>query len=573
MKKMFLSIKTGHLFCLGLLVIFATLIPTLLLGVESTVYYHDQLDGELIAYIYHAKYLFSGSDIIPEFLNGASKSALTPPAPLAVLLFAVFSPFTAYSILQFGGQLVAYAGMFFLTNRITNRKYISLLVALLYALLPFLPVYGLAQYGIPLLLLCFWNLYSKKHLISSYIYIGIYAAMSSLVLIGFAWIVLGVFLTVYFAFTKKFHENLQLIASFILLLFIYALENIPLIGQILGIGASFISHKEDYVLQAQSFFSQLLTYFSGNTSHSTDHHIWIIPIALGALVFSLLRHKQISDTERKLTKGLLALVGLICVIYAIAALWSIPAIVFIREHFGALKTFQFNRILWIAPALWYISLAIAVSLLFSGKGWLKWIQTVFSIALLFMVCLNCFKTSFVKPNVQELLTQDYDTISYSDYFALGVMDQVEEFLHEAEGLTMNQYKVASLGIDPSAALYHGFYCVDGYSNNYPLSYKKEFRKVVAKEIDKSLWLQAYFDDWGNRCYLLSSELYGYYTIEKNSFWYTSLELDTKALKDLGCDYILSAAYIIPAADMNLTLLGEFETPNSYYKIFVYKIDI
>ena len=167
-----------------------------------------------------------------------------------------------------------------------------------------------------------------------------------------------------------------------------------------------------------------------------------------------------------------------------------------------------------------------------------------------ILCLNCFKTSFIKPNVQELLLPNYNTITWSDYFALGVMDQVENYISQEEGLEQHEYKVASLGIDPSAALLHGFYCVDGYSNNYPLEYKTAFRQVIAKEIDKSEWLKAYFDDWGNRCYLLSSELYGYYNVEKNSFWYNSLELNTDALKQLGCDYILSAAYIVPAEDIS-----------------------
>lgn len=572
MKKMFLSIRTGHLFCIGLIVLALSLLPTLILGTDSVVYYHDQLDGELIAYIYQAKYLFSGSDILPEFLNGASKATLTPPAPLAVLLFAIFSPFIAYSILQIGVQIVAYVGMFFLIKRMTQNSYISLLVALLYTFLPFLPLYGLAQYGIPLLLLCFWDLYEGKYIKSSIIYVGIYAAMSSLILIGFAWLALGAVFTLYQLIVHKVKARAHLILSFVLMLLIYVAENLPLFAQVLGIGQSFISHKEDYVLQTSDFFAQFFSYLKSNTNHSTDHHVWIIPIIIGALVFFFLGRKHISDTQKLLYKGLLGTLASIVLACTLAALWFIPFVVSIRNHFGALKTFQFNRILWITPALWYICLALALALLTNGTKLLRWLQYSFAILMLSILCLNCLKTSFIKPNVQELLLPNYNTITWSDYFALGVMDQVENYISQEEGLEQHEYKVASLGIDPSAALLHGFYCVDGYSNNYPLEYKTAFRQVIAKEIDKSEWLKAYFDDWGNRCYLLSSELYGYYNVEKNSFWYNSLELNTDALKQLGCDYILSAAYIVPAEDMNLSLLGEFETPESYYKIFLYKIN-
>lgn len=77
MKKIFLSIKTGHLFGLGLVILFLSLVPTLILGVDSIVDYHDQLDGELIAYILQAKHLFSGNDFFPEFLGGVGQTALT----------------------------------------------------------------------------------------------------------------------------------------------------------------------------------------------------------------------------------------------------------------------------------------------------------------------------------------------------------------------------------------------------------------------------------------------------------------------------------------------------------------
>ena len=572
MKKMFLSIKTGHLFCIGLIVLALSLIPTLILGTDSVVYYHDQLDGELIAYIYQAKYLFSGSDILPEFLNGASKATLTPPAPLAVLLFAIFSPFTAYSILQIGVQIVAYVGMFFLIKRMTQNSYISLLAALLYTFLPFLPLYGLAQYGIPLLLLCFWNLYEGKYIKSSIIYVGIYATMSSLVLVGFAWLFIGAPFVLYLAITGKLKKQLPLLTSLFVMLCVYIIENISLIKQILGIGSNMISHKESYVISSAPLFSQFWSFLTSNTSHSTDHHVWILFISIGAIVFFLLTRRSTDDNSKKSFKVLTLALAAIVLICLLAALWSIPAVTSIREQFGALKAFSFSRILWLTPALWYIALANALYLLLNTKGYRIWLTSIFTIAIMSILCLNCFKTSFIKPNVQELLLPNYNTITWSDYFALGVMDQVENYISQEEGLEQHEYKVASLGIDPSAALLHGFYCVDGYSNNYPLEYKTAFRQVIAKEIDKSEWLKAYFDDWGNRCYLLSSELYGYYNVEKNSFWYNSLELNTDALKQLGCDYILSAAYIVPAEDMNLSLLGEFETPESYYKIFLYKIN-
>src|SRR5699024_9806710 len=84
------------------------------------------------------------------------------------------------------------------------------------------------------------------------------------------------------------------------------------------------------------------------------------------------------------------------------------------------------------------------------------------------------------------------------------------------GKETDTYKVGSAGLYPSIALYNGFYCIDGYSNNYSLEYKHEFRKIIENELNKNESLKAYFDDWGNRCYLFSSEIPFQYYFTKDS---------------------------------------------------------
>ena len=66
---------------------------------------------------------------------------------------------------------------------------------------------------------------------------------------------------------------------------------------------------------------------------------------------------------------------------------------------------------------------------------------------------------------------------------------------------------------------------------------------------------------------------GIYTVKKGSAQIENLELNTAALKELGCDYILSALRIENEAANQLKLLNDtgFDTQNSYYEIYVYKI--
>ena len=573
MRRLVGAITKKHLFFLGIGFIFLAQIPLFILGVDSIVPYHDQLDGEIISYIYQAKYLFSGNDQIPEFLNGASRTALTPPAPLAVLLFCVMSPFVAYLVLLILGQVVAFAGMFLLADLLTGQKYIAFLVGGMYAFLPFLPLYGLSQYGVPMLLVSFICLWQKRYQWQSFLYVAFYAGMSSLVLCGFTWIIVLGLLIIVLAFMKKIREHLEIIAAFLIVSGIYLFTNVSLVFQILGIGEQAVSHKSEYILTGAPFVDLFKDYLINGGDHSTDYHKYIFVLAAAVLVVSVFLSRKWTERCRSWCKWLLADMCFILVLCVLAALWNCNAGVDFRTSMGTLGAFQFGRILWAAPSLWYVALGLSLAVLWTQIKWIKWPAYAVSIGVLGIIGVQILQGSPVKDSVKEILLPEYETISWSDYFAIGVMDQVEEYIYENQELEKSEYKVVSLGIDPVAALYHGFYCLDGYSNNYDVEYKHTFRRVIEPELERNDWLKKYFDEWGNRCYLFSSEIPGYYNIEKGTFWYNDLQINTAALKDLGCAYILSAAYIVNGEEIGLELLDEeaIETPESYYRIYIYKI--
>ena len=74
---------------LGILVSSLIALPYLLLGQGSYVEVHDQLDGEVVNYLYQAKYPFQNG-YIKEFMNGMGKASMLPPAPLGVLFYYFF---------------------------------------------------------------------------------------------------------------------------------------------------------------------------------------------------------------------------------------------------------------------------------------------------------------------------------------------------------------------------------------------------------------------------------------------------------------------------------------------------
>ena len=138
--------------------------------------------------------------------------------------------------------------------------------------------------------------------------------------------------------------------------------------------------------------------------------------------------------------------------------------------------------------------------------------------------------------------------------------------------SLDSYKVASLGFPPSVTTYNGFYTLDGYMFNYPLSYKHEFRIIIAKELEKNQTIRDYFDGWGNRCYLFSSELGLDFTIGKTeNISISNLELNMTQFKLMGGNYIFSTVLIKNYLVENLSLLNIYETPTSYWKIYLYQV--
>ena len=107
-----------------------------------------------------------------------------------------------------------------------------------------------------------------------------------------------------------------------------------------------------------------------------------------------------------------------------------------------------------------------------------------------------------------------------------------------------------------------------------MEYKHAFRERIASELARDETLRVYFDDWGNRCYLMSHDSGVYFMLEKNTgFEYHDVLLNTNAMKQLGASYLFSAAPIDNAREIVLNLVRDtpFETENSYYAIWVYQV--
>lgn len=556
----------------GILLLAISVIMWALLGKNIVVTYHDQLDGEVLCYLYRAKYLGQGC-VIPELFNGMAKSAMTPPAPFCVLYYKLFSPFFAFFLCQYEAMLVGFLGMYLFLYKAKVHPFIACFCGTLFAYLPLLPVYGLSMLGVPLEAWVFWNLLEEgmsfKKKILLFIMLILLAGNSSLVLSGFA-ILMAVFFTG--LFWKKSRTNKNYWMGFVVLTMTYLLINWDLVEQVLGLGDPFVSHREEFVLQGVPFWDSFINYLMNGSVHANSQQKWIFLFSIFVLGLGMIK-KEWKNEFWKNMRGLVTIaigIALFCAFYD-----GIMMVEFRKQIGGVAVWFQMNRIHWLYPAIWYLVLAFEIQwvLKICAPSFLKWIFCTMAAVTFILTTFLVFDESTWKINLKNLLMSRSEGISWKEFYAEDVMCQVEDFLKEKTGKQMKDYRVVSLGICPAAPLYHGFYCLDGYSNNYDLEYKHKFQRIIQPELEKSSYLSEYFENWGNRCYLVSAETPGYFTVEKGGFYYADYEMDVEAFKDLGGDFLLSAAYIENAEQTGLYLMREkpFVTEDSYYHIYLYGV--
>ncbi len=559
------------LWCAGFVLLLFVLLPNLALGEGSVFTVHDQMDESMMNYVLTARH--PGKDVIPEMLGGINASGLAPSAVLFVPLYRMMPPFYAFLCTYGLMILCGYLGMYFAVKELTDSSILACILSGIFCMLPLYPVYGLSQMGIPLILYAFLCLWKKKHIVLALGLTILFGLTSHLVYTGY--VVLGLWLPALLSARKK---GRWCGVGFVLLLLTYVLSNLSLISEIL-LGRTltgqpcYVSHREEMVNGAMPFWKTVGDVFLHSAQHAPSCHEGLVLPVLILLIAGGVFYKKLDDKAAgryRLALGGMAALFLIAVFYGICK--SGPVTAWKNSVTGFLHYFQMERFYWLYPAGWYLEFALCFSVWWTASGKRRLLQG----AVLVLLLLPTVRTVLYAPgsgfymNVNQKNNGSGITgyISWESYYAEDLMTQIEK----AIGRDMGTYRVAHLGISPAPSLMHGFYTVDGYSNNYPLAYKHAFRKVIAAELDKAPETAVYFDTWGNRCYLFNSQTGNYWMLGKgNGVVYEGLEFDMTALAGLGCEYLFSGGEIADAGRMGLEYMGYFETEDSYWGIWLYKL--
>lgn len=572
-----------------------------------TVYVHDSLDSHVVMFKILAEsglFFSSSHQEIPNIINGLPRAYFPSEFNVVSILFYFFNPEVAYLFNEFLIRIIAFIGMYLLLSRhfstCKTEKYspvsdiVLVGVSLAFSLLPFYSIYGAGVAGQPLVLFAFLNIKHNKSKLTDWGVICLYPFYGSLFFTSAFFIFVLAVMFFYDAIkTKKI--NWLLLLSILLMSVIFLIVEYRMVLNYFS--PLFVSHRTEYLsifndLKSSKIKVMKVFYYGQYHAHSL-HSYFILPLVVFSSALMLFTDKY---AKYILRVTLLALSGYIMVFAGndFHANWSALLSNNIYDHrvgeliycFFIISSFVFIFKGQLVAGLLLMSLLLIS--FFSGfedyEG-IRWIKeavpfftqfqidrfyTLFAI-LWFILFFFALRIVINKDYVGGLLVSIvlFLQVSYSFSFQNGevwrspsewnkfystrLFDNIKDHIKTP----VEKYRVISIGLHPSIALYNGMYTLDAYLVHYPLKYKHQFRKIISSEIEKNKKWRSYFDDWGNRCRLVNHG--------------EEISLDLEQFKVMGGKYILSKYVVNINNGKGISFIKKFTDKESYFDVYLYQV--
>ena len=564
----------------GLLILL--LLPFLLLNEEVVIRIHDNLDSEFV-YLHVLKlndllFSFDNSLIVPNIINGLPRAAFHSEFSFVRFWFLILPSFWAYIANSIFVRLIGLTGVIVLSEELSLSKSKKLEVSILaisFALMPVYTLYGISVLGLPLVFWAVLNLYKGQRLSISMGILTLFPFYAHIAMVApFILAVFVLFILYLYFKTKAMHR--YLLFGFMLLLGSFLLANAGTLSNF--VSPIFTSHRSEWYFPHNGVYDIFKDAF--HTLLWGQYHssvLFNIPIIAIVTISLFIKQSKFKKQQMVLLTSILLI-----------SLWQgfYPIVRdLLHEDLQLLTTFQFNRFTFLLPLISLLMLLLVINEKYINKWIIRFILVINLVFTIFSnqeVFANYLKFTGLENNytvrktASSILNKLHDkgvnyslnVNSFNDYYDSERFTKIANYIDAP----LSNYRVVSFAIDPSISIYNGFYALDGYLNNYPLEYKLKFREVIADEIERNQAIKTYFDSWGSRCYMFSSETGRSGTISGNarSQPISRLLIDTDALRELGCSYIISGVLIPNATSLNISLLKEFHKDDSF-PIFLYKI--
>ncbi|MFC6604552.1 DUF6044 family protein [Ectobacillus funiculus] len=536
--------------------------PLFILGEDAHIRVHDNMDSNIAWYkvLIDSGQLFgSVNATIPQIINGLPRNAFDSQFSGIVWLHALFPTMIAYAISQAITRIVAFIGMYMLLTYVVKERDMYLIrvgVSAAFALTPFWPSGMLSTLGHPLALWAFLNIRKKSDTWREWTVLALLPFYSSFVLGFFFFLAAMGVLWLYDVITIQ-KRNWKFFGSITFMTAIFLGTGYRLVYSLIAGGEPMSRNEflESTLNVWQTMRLAFKNYAYGHTHVMTLHTVVILPVSFVVLVIIAIKNSWGKGQGQEKRFVFLSILNVMLSIWY--ACWFYKGWQPIKDKISFLNTFNFSRFHFLRPLVIYVSFAIALSILWRlGTRWKK----VVAVCLVLQLCILGYFNEEIHYS---------DEPSFRQFYSEHLFQEIKNYI----GKPQQSYRVASIGLHPAIAQYNGFYTVDTYTNFYPLSYKYQFRAIIAKELDKSPVLKDYYDHWGNRVYVFVAELGKHYEFRKNSKKKIyHLDINTKAFEELGGQYIFSSVPIVNAQANHLKFLKDFTDSQSVWKIYLYQAE-
>ena len=496
----------------------------LILFKDFTLFISDALDSEIVYNHVIGKILSGDKNSVQVFLNGE----IAPE-----FLRRLYQPYSyLYSILGTKGaywtidclvKIVSYVSFFVLAKKINKDIFIACLLSALFASIntPTLNGFGLAILPYVAYLCLFKSRLKFKH----YLIVIIAGLNSDLVIFGLSVPIVAI-LIILLKKDKKFLKNYFII--FFLFFASIIISNLNMIT----IYDQTIFHRSDRIRPYENYniIFWFLSLLKLNLSWS-----WVffkgLPLAI------IVAPIYIFSIFAKSNETKIILIFIIVVQVILFFLSSNFVIDYRNNNPGLIKDLSIEYI--DSSFLFILTLLASYTL---REVFLKNVL----IAIIFLAILIGQINSSIIPFAKKYLgeNENYRNVyTFNGYYMKSDYQKIKKIVKNK--------RTISLGMDPMVAVMNDIYVIDGYHNLYPLKYKRQFRPVIKKELEKSKYYEDYYDNWGSRVYA--------FIIDPNN-----IEIDFNKAKDIGALFVISR-YKLDKDNLKL-ISNDFENEIHLYQI-------
>lgn len=532
-------------------------LPYILLGEDFPLDVFDNMNSNIVWTKLAVEYwhlLVSPQQPIPNLLGGEVPfSSIYSNIDIATFFMAKLGYYWGFVANRMVMALIGYYGtlaMFTSLFKLENQQ-IKWLLAMSFSFIPFWG-FSINVIGLPMLVHAFACIYQRKANIWHWLILVVFAFYSNLVLIGLFTILICGYVLVYYAIKNK-SFNWPFFWSVALLSLSYLVSNFPVIYSFLFV-EGYVSHRVEMMIFSMPF-GETLEYlwkiiYKGEFSYHGKkyflHTLYILPVLIGTF--------WLTKKEKPQFIKHLWLYFLVSHVLLFITTWK-PSVQEFDKLFKIVPI-ALDRFLWYIPIFWIVQMGVISDKILFKKPKLK--PLFYGLILL--------QTGIIFYNHKFIVNQDKP--SFKQYYSQALFNDVKASIGEDQ----SKYKIINVGMEPAISQFNGFYTLGGFSPNYPLAYKHQFRKLIRPELLKEggFPLRAKFELWGSMCYAYSQDFGRHFG---KPYWtaINDLAFNWDVAKEMGAQYVFSPCEINLKNNPELSLFKSYEGSGYYYPLRVYKI--